>query len=420
MNKQKQLNRWLWKWHIIAGVITVPIMVLLAITGIIYLFKADYEDAIYQPIKQIEAQGEAHSFSHLYMVAAAESSKPISKIILPHTDTEAIRFISGMRANTRTIFVDPYKAEVTGVVVAADTLMMTIRKLHGELLLGKGGTLFVELVASWFVVLILTGIYVWWPAKSFSLAGFFTVRTAKGRRIFYRDLHSVLGFWLSIFMLIILAGAMPWTDVFGSQLKWVQEQTDTGYPITWQKPKGLKSTQSGEGRLSIDRMVDIAKKQSLTGEITLKLPMSKQGVFTVSNHSFLLRDQSVLHFDQYSGNLLKRHNWSDVGILMDARQVAMRLHQGEYGRASWWGVLLVSLLFTVSSIAGFVSFMIRKPAKGWGLPKVPEQWHVGTTLCILIVGLGVLFPMFGGSLVVIYLIDAFTRKRRSKLALGGT
>ena len=205
-------------------------------------------------------------------------------------------------------------------------------------------------------------------------------------------------------MLVLLSGAMPWTDIFGSQLKWVQAQTDTGYPKTWQRPVGLKSEIQGQP-MSLDAAVKVAKGLGLRGQITIKLPKGPEGVISVSNRSLLLRDQEVLHFDQYSGNILKHHTWDDVGILMDMRQVAMRLHQGEYGLISWYAVLLTALIFAVSTLAGLISYIKRKPAGEWGLPKVPEHWRVGYGVLFLLIGLAVMFPLFGASVIVILLFE---------------
>ena len=47
MMKSSNLNTWLWKWHIIAGLVCVPFMLLLAITGSVYLFKDIYNDNSY-------------------------------------------------------------------------------------------------------------------------------------------------------------------------------------------------------------------------------------------------------------------------------------------------------------------------------------------------------------------------------------
>lgn len=408
MKKNKALSLWLWKWHMIAGLITLPVILLLCITGSIYLFKNDVNDFIYQQTLYVQptqatTEQPLTRLSYVEQMAAVQtfSDKGVKKLILPNNEHQASAFVlrgKGHAANT--VYVNPYSGEVTGLIEQKETLMFTIRKLHGELLLSKVGTLTVELVASWFIVLLLTGIYIWWPAKKVGLKGFVTIRRKQGRRTFWRDLHSVMGFWLSIFMLVILAGGMPWTDVFGAQLKWVQKQTDSGFPQHWRSAKGLNSQVNGQ-QLNVDKMVDIALNQSLNGTISIEFPKNGQGVFSVSNRALWLQDQQVIHFDQYSGKVIKSHDWNDVGLLMDMRLVAMKLHQGQYGAVSHWGVLLVALLFTLSTIAGLVAYLYRKPKGGWGVIRVPASFKATKGLMVLIVGLGVLFPMFGISVVAL-------------------
>ncbi len=423
MMKQKNLNRWLWKWHVIGGLISLPFLFFLAVTGAVYLFKADYNNMVYDSIQWVEPDDGAIVQSYNQQIAAVQeqTDHPIVQVFVPESSNQATGFRVHGKGHSRDVFyVNPYTAEVTDRVQQKQTLMYKVRKLHGELLLGKGGEWFVELVASWAIVLILTGLYVWWPAKKFSLASFFVVRTGKGRRTFWRDVHAVFGFWLSLFLLVILAGGMPWTDIFGSQLKWVQAKTDTGYPKHWRSSKGLKSdvtASSGKTALSLDDMVAIALQKNLEGRITVKLPRKSDGVFSVSNKSFWLRDQHVFHFDQYTGDTLKAYRWSDVGILMELRQIAMRLHQGEYGFANWLIVLIVSLLFAVSTVAGLISYLLRKPEGRWGMPTVPEQFKVGKLLFLIIIGLGVLFPLFGLSLLVLCLFEfckGYSRSRSVK------
>ena len=398
MMKQKNINRWLWKWHVIGGLISLPFLFFLAVTGAIYLFKADYNNAIYDSVKWVEPIEGAivQPYSKQFAAVQQQTDHHIVQVLIPESDRQATGFRVHGKGHSRDVFyVNPYTAQVTGRIQQKQTLMYKVRKLHGELLLGQGGEWFVELIASWAIVLVLTGLYVWWPARKFSLASFFVVRTGKGRRTFWRDVHAVFGFWLSLFLLIILAGGMPWTDIFGSQLKWVQAKTDTGYPRHWRSGKGLKSVEKASAdhsALSLDSMVAVALQQKLDGVITIKLPRKSDDVFSVSNRSFWLRDQQVFHFDQYTGDTLQSYRWSDVGILMELRQVAMRLHQGEYGFANWLLVLIVALLFAVSTAAGLISYLLRKPEGRWGIPTVPEQFKVGKFLFFGIVGLGVLFP----------------------------
>lgn len=469
MTKNNLLNQWLWKWHIIAGLITLPFMLLLAITGTIYLFKDNINNNIYQKTKFVEQPNETHRLplsTQLLAVQNSTKAKVVGVQLPTNVEQATIFQIAGKGRATNNVYVDPYTAEVKGKIEQKETLMYLVRKLHGELLLDKVGTTVVELVASWFIVLILTGLYVWWPKNNVGTGGFLTIRFSKGKRILFRDLHSVVGFWLSIFMFIILAGGMPWTDVFGEQLKWVQKQTSSGFPQHWRNAKGLSSSSPNFNKLtpddlkhenlsfqkvsthksyddklhdnnlgnileskqhqlktvsplSIDEVESIALSYQLEGVISIKFPSTSEGVFTISNRSLLLRDQHVFHIDQYTGGIVKSLQWSEVGVLMDLRQIFMRLHQGEYGIVNWSVLLAVALFFIVTSIAGFTSYMMRKPQGSWGIPKVPERFRVDKVLVTLIILLGIIFPLFGASLLVIWgaeKISAFQNSRQLKVS----
>jgi len=335
------------------------------------------------------------------------------RIILVHNQATAFRQ-HGKGHARHLVYVNPYTNEITGEYKQKESFMQTVRKLHGELLLGRPGELFIELIASWVIVLALTGIYVWWPYKKFTKPGFFSIRTDKTRKVFWRDMHSVIGFWASALLLIILAGGMPWTELFGDNLKWVQKQTNTGYPEHWRNSKGLSSDfiQAQKGGLepmSLNQILDLANKESLEGVVTIKLPKDDKGVYTIDNRSMWLADQKVIHLDQYSGVSIKRLEWSQVGILMELRQVFMRLHQGEYGLVNLVIALLTALALLVSTIASMVSYIIRKPKGKWGLPKVPDSFSAGVAVVIAIFLLAILFPAFGISLVLILSISRLLR-----------
>lgn len=422
MNKPKMLNGWLWKWHIIAGIVCIPFIALLCITGSIYLFKSNYNDIAYKDARFVEVPNDNSRYSYSSQLSVAEEAAEthIMSVRLPTWPNQSTVFKQHAKGHaTNLVYVNPYTNQVTGSFEQKESLMHTVRKLHGELLLGMPGTLIVELVASWFIVLALTGIFVWWPKTRFSMGGFFSVRTNSTRRVFWRDMHSVLGFWMSAFMLIILAGGMPWTEVFGENLKWVQKQTDSGYPQHWRNAKGLESDikLNHQVALSLDDVIAISETRNLSGNITIKLPMKDTGVYTISNRSFWLDDQHVIHLDQYSGAVIKNLNWSQVGVLMNLRQVFMRLHQGEYGVVSLIVVLLVSLTFFIATLASIISYIGRKPKGRWGLPEVPEHFNAGIPIVLVMVFLGALFPTFGLSVILI-LITGYLRKTVTRRSLN--
>lgn len=401
--KNRKLNQWLWKWHFIAGLVSLPFILVLSITGAIYLFNPDVESKEVAKIQDVENLHKTPiSYQQQWENAKEKLKKKPSSMVINDNPEKATEFVVGRFSHKTTVFVNQYTGEATGTFSPKDTWMYTVRKLHGELLGGKIGTKIIELIASWMVVLILTGIYIWWPFSS-GIKGVFTIRFKEGKRILFRDLHAVTGFWMSLLLLLILAGGLPWTDVFGSNFKWVQKVTNTGFPKTW-SGRGLIS-EVKEKRMTIEEMVAIANQQKLKGTVSIGLPKSAKSTFSVANKTFPLTAQRKLHFDQYSGKLVKEHTWSDVGFLMRGRMWVMAFHQGQFGGWNWWLMFLVSLGLTLMTIAGLLSYLYRKQKGNWGVPKVSSQFKVGKLIIFILVLLGILLPMFGISILLILLFE---------------
>jgi len=410
--KDRKLNQWLWKWHFIAGLISLPFVLLLAITGAVYLFKPDVEKEVVATIQNIETTKEQTiSYAKQFAIATETLKKKPNALILNSDKTKSTEFVSGRFSHKKSVFVNQYTGEVSGKFSPKDTWMYTVRKLHGELLSGKVGTKIIELIASWMVVLILTGLYIWWPFTK-GLKGAFIVRFKEGKRTLFRDLHAVTGFWFSILLLVVLAGGFPWTDVFGNNFKWVQKVTNTGYPKTW-SGRGLTSTIKNK-TISIEEMITIGNQQNLPGTITLGLPKSPKSTFSISNKTFPLNTQKMLHFDQYSGKLIKEHTWSDVGILMRARMWLMAFHQGEFGGWNWWLMFFIAIGLTIITVAGLCSYLYRKAKGSWGVPKVSKQFSVGKIVILLLILLAIIFPLFGISLVMIVAYEQYKKRKLIK------
>lgn len=412
LKKNNKLNQWLWKWHFIAGLVSLPFIILLAITGGIYLFKDNYDGPKQEAIKVIKAEGDAISFQKQWELAKTVAKKQPNIMVIPNKKNKATEFVSGRFSHKNSVYINPYKGVVSGKISPKDSKMHTVRKLHGELLLGKFGTKIIELIASWMVVLIITGIYVFWPNRKQGLKGFFTVRLKQGKRILFRDLHAVLGFWISLLLLLTLAGGFPWTDVFGANFKWVQKVTNTGYPKTWDA-SAVQSKATGEA-MPLDAIVALAKSMNLEGEVSIGLPKNEKGVYSIFNTTFNLGKQKRFHFDQYTGEQLVKHEWGDVGILMRGRLWLMAFHQGQFGQWNWFLMLSIAVLLLCLSIAGLLSYLKRKQKGNWGTPKVPGKFKVGYGIIACIVVLGLVFPLFGISAILIVIIEYLRTQKKSK------
>jgi uncharacterized iron-regulated membrane protein len=172
--KNLELNQWLWKYHFIAGIISLPFVFVLSITGAIYLFNPEVVKEIVSNIQKVNTTSEnAISYQQQWEIAKEKTKKNPNSLVLSNSETLSTEFIFGRFGGKKSIFINQYTGELKGEFIAKDTWMYSVRKLHGELLGGGIGTKIIELIASWMVVLIFTGLYVWWPVKKWSLKGFF-------------------------------------------------------------------------------------------------------------------------------------------------------------------------------------------------------------------------------------------------------
>lgn len=407
--KNKQLNTWLWRWHIISALLTLPVIIILNVTGIIYLYKDSFNDWSYQKERYLPVSEKKDIPLYSYqqqLNIVNRHSHPLSanRIVLNKKNNMATTFYLNTEGHARhAVYVDPHTLNIQGEYIQKQSLMYLIRKLHGELLSGLPGTLLVELTACWLIVMLLTGLYVWWPNNKWRLSGLFWVRTNSGTRVMWRDLHVVTGFYACLVILVILLGGLPWTEVFGSAYKAIQTQTQTGFPEGWRFPStSKKNTIHQDAPLNLDQMVAIAESLNLPGEVVLKFDQPGN-VFSVSNRSFYLSDQHQIHISSIDGQIIKHFKWDDVGIMMQARLFLMRFHQGEYGLWNWYLVLFASLLFLFSNIAGLVSYLKRKSKGSWSLPDNKKPLSPGYGVIALISALAIALPMFGASLLIIVL-----------------
>ncbi|MFB4165014.1 PepSY-associated TM helix domain-containing protein [Alteribacillus sp. JSM 102045] len=176
----------------------MPVLLILAITGGIYLFKSEIEQFMYQDFYQVEAQGQAIPPSK--QIETVMDRYPEAKVdrYRPGEDTHrSVEVGISNDSSSLTVFVNPYTGEIVGELNDEERLMNKIEEIHGELMAGTTGDRMVELAACWAIILIVTGIYLWWPKRNEILWGIVLPRFSKGKKVLRRDLHAVPAFWIS-------------------------------------------------------------------------------------------------------------------------------------------------------------------------------------------------------------------------------
>ena len=222
--------RWynaVWRWHFYAGLFCIPFVIWLALTGTIYLWRPQLEAWLDRPYDRLPVAGQ--TFSPDAQVDAAIRTIPgssLHKYILPDAG-EAVQVIVTASGVDQRVYVDPHSLAVLNVIGEDDRPLNVVSRLHGELLAGVWGSYLVEIAACWAIVMLLTGLYLWWPRGRKGLAGVLYPRLRGGRRLFWRDIHATAGIWVSVFALGLILTGLPWANAWGTYLGEVRELTGT-------------------------------------------------------------------------------------------------------------------------------------------------------------------------------------------------
>jgi uncharacterized iron-regulated membrane protein len=220
--------RAVWRWHFYAGLFCIPFVVVQAISGSIYLFKTEIESWIDRPYDQLEVNGHpATAADQVRAALAAVPGSTLDAYELPQTAESAVRVIVDRDGRAIRVYLHPESLEVLKTVAEDDRLMRILFRLHGELLMGNRGSAVVELAASWAIIMILTGLYLWWPRGAIGARGIVYPRLGSGSRVFWRDIHAVTGFWISGLALFLLFSGLPWAKFWGDYLKVARRITGT-------------------------------------------------------------------------------------------------------------------------------------------------------------------------------------------------
>ena len=226
--------RTLWRWHFYAGLFVMPFLLVLAITGTLYCFQPQIEPLLY-PQRLIVAPQAAPRLPEEALLASARTAMPPSALAVtaavasdPRRSAEFVFRLA--HGDKQSVYVNPYTGAVLGTLSVERRFMQVDRMLHRKLLLGKPGELLMELAACWTLVMIGTGVALWWPREKTTARQALLPRfTLKGRPL-WKNIHAVMGIWLALGALLFVLSGLPWTGSWGKQFKALASAANLGAP----------------------------------------------------------------------------------------------------------------------------------------------------------------------------------------------
>jgi len=413
------LYRMLWRWHFYAGLVCIPFVIWLAFTGSIYLFRPQIDAWIDRDLVALERTGDPAT--HDTIVAAAAAAVPgsaFSALMLPeHPDDAARVLVSDHGSNTR-VYVHPDTLEILKTVEESNRFERIIFRLHGELLMGNAGSIVVELAASWAIVMVLTGLYLWWPRQAKGLGGLLYPRIGQGGKRFWRDLHAVTGVWVSAFALFLLATGLPWALVWGNGFNMVREWTGTAsISQGWSTGSGDEHSEHGahsagvvdhssHGGASIDEIVARAGALKLAPPVMLTPPTETSPWWWAKSNAQNRPMREDVALSPMTGEVADRDTFAEKHIIDQIVGFGIAAHEGQLFAPlnQVLGVLTALGLITLC-VSAFVMWRRRAPAGVLGAPPAIPDAQIGAGLAIIILVAALLLPVLGLSLIALALVE---------------
>ncbi len=307
-------------------------------------------------------------------------TKEIAGVTIPGARSSFYAFTLGRNRRTaRQVLVDPYSSQILGTVAPRSGNVFLIQNFHQRLIAGARGYLFNGLLTLLSVPLLMSGLWLWWPAKIAQFKARLTVkRGAPLHRKIY-DWHNIFGVYLySTLFITTLTGvllvanhiardgwAKTWEEVRagetpparetrgarggqsegrGAQNEGARQERGASAPAQNAAPGGREAPKvvpQGES-LDADTLLNRARQAVPQYQITrVQLPSSPDAPFEASySLPTGFATNRTLYLNPYSGEVLPGKQPEGANY----NSVVRGLHLGDFG-----GVLM-KLIYTITGL----------------------------------------------------------------------
>ncbi|MGE2733708.1 PepSY-associated TM helix domain-containing protein [Mycolicibacterium vaccae] len=475
--------------HFWVALFATPALLVLACSGLVILYSQPLENWLHRDLHVVQPASATVSLDAQIAIARQQvgADRTLDAVTPPAGPGRSTRvdFLApdaaarpAAEGNLTQVFVDPYTGRYLGQRSDQSGLVGWANQVHrmfgndaprlqlpslGHLINPTAypdatipvgiGNLWMELTAIWILVLLASGIYLWWPRAIEAAKPLLRVRWRRGGRVRWRDLHALTGVVVAVILIGYVLSGMTWSRYWGENWRAFSEAVTPsthidapstpaqvgdydrlGRRIAWaatEDPVYASIPNSAvPQRLSFADIDRIAKGEYMVPGYAIIGPSDSTdgagpvyGSYTVVNAwPQKLSEQRTLHVDQFSGATLADATAAQNGALSKLTSFGIAMHMGnQYGVLTRILSTIACLGVLVSVVTGMAMWWKRRPAGGTGLPSptsaavradTPRRAAIAVTAAA--VALGVIFPVFGVSLLVVLAAEAVIARRRRR------
>jgi uncharacterized iron-regulated membrane protein len=330
--------------HLWLGLASGLVVFILGLTGCIYAFEDEIRELVYHerlyitpehkarlPVSTLlgRAQKQLGNHYQLNMFEVTNAPDRTYRFMAFKINDQKISYF-GQREYSYNVYVNPYNGQVVKVENNKYEFFTLVLYLHYDLFLAKIGKQIVGWSTIVFIVLLISGVVLWWPKNKSAVrqrVWFQWKDTTKWKRKNY-DLHNILGFYFMSLCLIISLTGLVWAFTWFSES--VQYMANGG--VATPKPKIIFSdTASVKKDPPLDAVLrDLQKRIPQAASYSFFLPRKESDVLNATalfdgteRYKFVTNQ-----YDQHTGRLLQNRRFDEKPRGEKLRNMNYDLHVG--------------------------------------------------------------------------------------------
>ncbi|RXM50679.1 MULTISPECIES: PepSY-associated TM helix domain-containing protein [unclassified Chryseobacterium] len=383
-------KKWSAKLHLWFGLSVGIIVFIVSLTGTLYVFKDEVQnilrkDAIY--IQQNVSGQKPLPISILREKVSLELNEkyPINSVEVSLDKGKSYRFLYYEKSKkgwnyfqqvliNKQVYINQYTGEILAVYDEKYDVFNILKYIHWGLLLNsEWGPYVVGIPTVLFIIMLITGIILWWPKNKNARKGrfWFNWENVKNWKRKNYDLHNVLGFYASFIALI-----MSVTGIYFAY-PYVKNTFNLAISGYWEQPKEkqIKSPDSLTTKRS--DLFDITALQTeklYAGASSYRITLNgknKKGKelknlpITIYGQEGRFSERNILTFDKYSGKLLANKPHQQLSNAEKYANANYDVHTGSYfglfGKIIWF---IAGLICTSLPVTGFLVWWGKRKKQG--------------------------------------------------------
>ncbi|MET9800725.1 PepSY domain-containing protein [Streptomyces sp. NPDC006368] len=442
--------------HFYAGLLIAPLLLVAAVSGLLYALSFQAEKVLYRhqlqvpagdrvlPLSaQVDAAREAHPEGTVTAVWPSPEEGATTRVLMSSPEVEEGKSLA--------VFVDPYTAEVRGDLPSygssgALPLRAWLSEFHANLHLGEVGRHYSEMAASWMWVVALGGLLLWLGRRRTAKRALFLPERGPGSRRRTLSWHGSVGLWAVTGLVLLSATGLTWSRYAGENVDVLRTRLGSTTPTVSATLGGATATPDGghEGHatghhaqapqgpdIGIDRAVEAAHATGVAGRISVTLPAEGDGyVVRETDTQFPLHLDAVA-IDPADGTVLDELRFDDHPLLAKLTRIGIDAHMGVFlGLPNQLALAALMLGLILLIVWGYRMWWLRRPTKerklSAGRPVPRGAWRRLPAALLLPVAaatalVGWFVPMLGVSLLAFLAVDVtlglLARRRAARSAV---